>query len=72
MTKKIRLIILGTGGMAKAHATAFQEDPRCEIVATVDVMPGALPNLPSSSKSRIILKIWTRPLPGASLMRPPT
>jgi predicted dehydrogenase len=40
MTKKIRIIILGTGGMAKAHATAFGEDPRCEVVAAVDVMPG--------------------------------
>jgi predicted dehydrogenase len=40
MTKKIRLIVLGTGGMAKAHATAFKDDPRCELVAAVDVMPG--------------------------------
>ncbi len=40
MTKKIRLIILGTGGMARSHATAFRDDPRCELVAAVDVMPG--------------------------------
>jgi predicted dehydrogenase len=40
MTKKIRILVLGTGGMAKAHATAFKDDPRCELVATVDVVPG--------------------------------
>ena len=40
MSGKIRIIILGTGGMAKAHATAFKDDPRCELVAAVDVMPG--------------------------------
>ena len=26
--------------MAKAHATAFKDDPRCELVGTVDVVPG--------------------------------
>jgi predicted dehydrogenase len=36
----VKLLILGTGGMAKAHARAFSEDPRCEVVATVDVVPG--------------------------------
>ncbi len=40
MTTKPRILILGTGGMAKAHATAFSEDSRCEIVGTVDVVPG--------------------------------
>lgn len=40
MTNKIRILILGTGGMAKAHATAFSEDPRCELVGAVDVVPG--------------------------------
>jgi predicted dehydrogenase len=40
MAKPVRLLILGTGGMAKAHAAAFKDDPRCEIVATCDVMPG--------------------------------
>jgi predicted dehydrogenase len=40
MTQKIRLLILGTGGMARAHAGAFKEDPRCELVATCDVVPG--------------------------------
>ena len=37
---KVRILVLGTGGMAAAHAKAFAEDPRCEMVATVDVVPG--------------------------------
>ncbi len=37
---KIKLLVLGTGGMAKAHATAFAQDPRVEMVAACDVMPG--------------------------------
>jgi len=37
---KVRLLVLGTGGMAQAHATAFAKDPRVELVGTVDVMPG--------------------------------
>jgi predicted dehydrogenase len=37
---KIRLLILGTGGMAAAHAGAFAQDPRCQMVGTVDVVPG--------------------------------
>jgi predicted dehydrogenase len=36
----IRVLILGTGGMAKAHAAAFKEDPRVEMVAACDVLPG--------------------------------
>jgi predicted dehydrogenase len=40
MTKKIRLLILGTGGMAKAHATHFKDDPRVELVGCSDVVPG--------------------------------
>jgi predicted dehydrogenase len=40
MTKKIRLLVLGTGGMAKAHATAFALDPRVEMVGACDVVPG--------------------------------
>jgi predicted dehydrogenase len=40
MTKKIRLLVLGTGGMAKAHATNFALDPRVELVAASDVVPG--------------------------------
>jgi predicted dehydrogenase len=40
MQKPIRLLVLGTGGMAKAHATAFRDDPRVEMVAACDVMPG--------------------------------
>ncbi len=38
--KKVRMLILGTGGMAQAHAKAYREDPRVEMVATCDVVPG--------------------------------
>jgi predicted dehydrogenase len=38
--KKVRILVLGTGGMAAAHAKAFSEDPRCELVGAVDVMAG--------------------------------
>ncbi len=37
---KTRLLILGTGGMAKAHAANFANDPRVELVAASDVVPG--------------------------------
>lgn len=37
---KIRLLVLGTGSMAKAHATAFAQDARVEMAATCDVVPG--------------------------------
>jgi predicted dehydrogenase len=37
---KIRLLVLGTGNMAKAHATAFAQDNRVKMVATCDVVPG--------------------------------
>jgi predicted dehydrogenase len=40
MTKKIRLLVLGTGGMARAHAAHFATDPRVELVAASDVVPG--------------------------------
>ncbi len=40
MSKKVRLLILGTGGMAKAHATHFNDDPRVELVGCSDVVPG--------------------------------
>jgi predicted dehydrogenase len=40
MSKHVRLLILGTGNMAKAHAMAFAQDPRAELVASCDVVPG--------------------------------
>ncbi|MFN0191555.1 MAG: Gfo/Idh/MocA family protein [Aestuariivirga sp.] len=39
MTKP-RILILGTGGMATQHVRHFRDDPRCEIVAACDVIPG--------------------------------
>jgi predicted dehydrogenase len=38
----IRLLILGTGGMAKAHVEAYQKIANVEVVAGVDVNAGAL------------------------------
>jgi predicted dehydrogenase len=40
MTKPIRLLVLGTGGMARAHASAFAQDPRVQMVGACDVVPG--------------------------------
>ncbi len=40
MTKKIRLLVLGTGGMAKAHVAHFKLDSRVEIVGASDVVAG--------------------------------
>lgn len=42
MTKPIRLLILGTGGMARNHAEAFAAIPDVEIVAGIDTRPDAL------------------------------
>lgn len=35
--KQQRLLVIGTGNMANAHARAFSEDKRCKIVAAIDV-----------------------------------
>jgi predicted dehydrogenase len=37
MTKKIRLLVLGTGGMAAAHVKAFLADPRVEVTGCSDI-----------------------------------
>ena len=39
-TRPMRLIVVGTGGMANAHAEAFAKLPGVEIVAGVDPNPG--------------------------------
>jgi predicted dehydrogenase len=36
----IRMLVLGTGGMARNHAAEFRKDPRVEVVAACDVLPG--------------------------------
>lgn len=36
MAKPVRLLILGTGGMAQTHAAKFQQDGRVEVVACAD------------------------------------
>ncbi len=38
----IRLLILGTGGMANSHAEAFAENPDVQIVAGIDTDPARL------------------------------
>jgi predicted dehydrogenase len=35
--KKIRIAIIGTGGMANLHATRFQAIPGCQVVAACDI-----------------------------------
>jgi predicted dehydrogenase len=37
MSKKVRMAILGCGGMAGAHAHRFKNNPDVEIVALCDV-----------------------------------
>ena len=39
MTKKIKLGIVGTGGMANSHATEFKKIPGVELTACHDVVP---------------------------------
>ena len=39
-TKKIRVGIIGTGGIAKAHALSFLAQPDVEIVAGADLVEG--------------------------------
>jgi len=37
MSKKIRLLVLGTGGMASSHIKHFQMDPRVEVTGCSDI-----------------------------------
>jgi len=37
MSKKVRLAVIGTGGMANVHGTRFTENKNCRVVAAVDV-----------------------------------
>lgn len=38
--KTVKLLVLGTGGMAVQHVLHFRQDARVEIVACADAMPG--------------------------------
>ncbi|GGE31870.1 oxidoreductase [Pullulanibacillus camelliae] len=40
MDSKIRIGIIGSGGIAAAHARAYKEMPDVEIVAVADIIPG--------------------------------
>lgn len=40
MEKKLRIGIIGTGGIAHAHANAYKSFPDVEVVAGADIIPG--------------------------------
>lgn len=40
MTKTIRIGIIGSGGIARAHVHGYRTQPQVEIVAVADVVPG--------------------------------
>lgn len=40
MARKIRLLLLGTGGIAQQHMAEFGKVPGCAIVACADALPG--------------------------------
>ena len=40
MEKKLRIGIIGTGGIANAHAGNYLKLPNVEIVAGADIVPG--------------------------------
>lgn len=43
--KKYRVAIIGCGGMGHSHASAFQNHPRTEVVAAMDINPDAVNKL---------------------------
>ena len=40
MTTPVRIGIIGAGGIARAHARAYQRLPDVEVVAVADIVPG--------------------------------
>ena len=40
--KRYRVAIIGCGGMGRSHARAFQNHPRTEVVAAMDINPDAV------------------------------
>ena len=40
MADKLRIGIIGTGGIAHAHANAYRQMPDVEVVAGADIIPG--------------------------------
>ena len=40
MAIMIRLVIIGTGGMANGHADSFTSIKGCKVVACCDIVPG--------------------------------
>ncbi len=49
---KVRILILGTGGMASQHVKLLRQDERAEIVALATWMQRAPAALPTSTRSR--------------------
>jgi len=39
MSRKVRLGIVGVGGIGKVNGRALEADPRCEVVALCDILP---------------------------------
>jgi len=67
MHKKIRVGIVGTGGMANAHANSFKAIDRVELVSCLDVVPGRAEESPGSTVLRLPQKAsmscWTVSMP---------
>ena len=68
----MRLLILGTGSMAKAHALAFATKPDVTLVAAVEPNPERLAAFADEHNIPNALRPSTRRSPGASSTRPPT
>ncbi len=68
----MRLLILGTGGMANSHAKAFGEIEGVEMVGAVDVDPSRARHLPSRTASKTPSPLSMMRLPGENSTRPPT
>ena len=43
--KKLRVAIIGCGGIAQVHMTAYQEIPEVEVVACCDIVPERVKNM---------------------------
>ena len=55
--KKIRLLVLGTGGMAAAHIKQFQADPRVDVTGCSDIDLALEPKIITSSTVSVLLNI---------------
>ncbi len=68
---KLRILILGTGGMARQHVMLLREDSRVEITGASDVDLGRrAKHLPIPTKFPMPLAPWKMPSIGASSTPP--